>query len=86
VLTALLHSGQLEFTTITRNAALSDGNLSAHAAKLEKAGFVTIRKSFRKRTPTTVLRITDLGMEAIESYWATIGWILESISAARERA
>lgn len=51
-----------------RKTSLSWGNLSAHASKLEDAGYIKIEKIFRGKKPATVLEITDKGRTAFEEY------------------
>lgn len=47
---------------------ISDGNLGAHARKLEDAGYVTCTKSFEERRPRTDYRITQPGRAALNRY------------------
>ena len=51
-----------------RKTKISWGNLSAHASKLENAGYIGIQKIFRGKKPTTVLEITEQGRKAFEEY------------------
>jgi DNA-binding PadR family transcriptional regulator len=47
---------------------VSDGNLSAHARKLEDAGYISCSKSFADRRPKTEYRITVTGRKALHRY------------------
>jgi DNA-binding PadR family transcriptional regulator len=47
---------------------VSDGNLSAHARKLEEAEYLTCTKSFEERRPKSVYRLTPTGREALNRY------------------
>ena len=47
---------------------LTDGNLSAHAWALKKAGYIRIRKSFAGKKPKTDLRLTGRGGRALQKY------------------
>ncbi|MDY7011528.1 MAG: transcriptional regulator [Planctomycetota bacterium] len=58
----------LGFGEIKAELGLTDGNLSAHLAALEQAGYVKIRKSFKGRKPQTTLSITAKGRKALEKY------------------
>lgn len=49
-------------------ADISDGNLGAHARKLEDAGYVTCTKSFEDRRPRTAYSITQPGRAALNRY------------------
>ena len=58
----------LEFNDLKGQLGLSDGNLSTHAAALERAGYVKIAKRFRGRKPVTTLVITAKGRKALNNY------------------
>ena len=58
----------LEFNDVKAQLGLTDGNLSAHTAALEKAGYVKITKAFRGRKPLTTLTITAKGRKALANY------------------
>lgn len=60
---------RLDFYQLLELSEMTAGNLSSHMARLEAAGYVTIRKTFRDRTPHTTYRITDEGREALRAYW-----------------
>jgi DNA-binding MarR family transcriptional regulator len=47
---------------------LTAGNLSAHLARLEAAGYVAIAKGFVGKLPRTTCRLTDAGRAAFEGY------------------
>lgn len=49
-------------------AGISDGNLGAHARKLEDAGYVICTKSFEDRRPRTAYRISQPGRAALNRY------------------
>ncbi|MFX0173539.1 MAG: winged helix-turn-helix domain-containing protein [Candidatus Hodarchaeota archaeon] len=51
-----------------RKTNLSWGNLSAHASKLEEAGYIKVEKVFREKKPVTILEITNQGRKAFEGY------------------
>lgn len=59
----------------------SDGNLATHIGKLEKAGYVEVRKRFRGRKPLTLYRLTERGREAFDAYPEA----LEALLPARSR-
>lgn len=72
ILAALSACERADFQYLQRLTGLTKGNLSSHLTKLEQAGLVEIEKTFRGRTPSTVLRLTTRGSEAIEAYWRTV--------------
>ena len=58
----------LRFNEIKAELGLTDGNLSTHAAALERAGYVRITKAFKARKPTTTLAMTAKGRKALGNY------------------
>jgi DNA-binding HxlR family transcriptional regulator len=46
----------------------SSGNLSVHAARLERAGLIVIEKSIDGLMPRTEYRITQKGIDALKEY------------------
>ena len=68
IVSALAVNGSLQFTDLRDLLGLTDGNLSAHARRLEDAGYVLCHKSFEGRTPRTEFELTAEGRAALESY------------------
>ena len=58
----------LEFADLRAQLGLTDGNLSTHAAALERARYVKITKRFVGRKPLTTLVITAKGRKALANY------------------
>ncbi len=54
-----------ELKDVTR---ATSGNLSIQLKKLEEAGYVKMKKGFRKNYPHTTVAITKAGLEAFEAY------------------
>ena len=63
---------ETDFTFLLNTFNLSKGNLSVHTSRLERAGYLTIEKTFRNKLPHTAYRITDLGRVRLAEYWETI--------------
>lgn len=57
-----------DFTFLLHQTGLTWGNLSAHIARLEQAGYVTVHKQFVGKKPNSMLRLTDQGREAFRAY------------------
>ena len=57
-----------DFIFLQKQIGLTWGNLGAHAAKLEAAGYVEIQKEFLNRKPHTLASLTDQGRLAFEAY------------------
>jgi DNA-binding transcriptional ArsR family regulator len=68
IMSALAVREELTFTELKALFDVSDGNLSAHARKLEEAKYLTCTKSFEERRPKSVYRITPLGRNALNRY------------------
>jgi len=67
----------LEFGRLRDELGLTDGNLSTHAAALERAGYVAIDKDFVGRKPRTTLAMTARGRKALDRYVRSLERILE---------
>jgi DNA-binding MarR family transcriptional regulator len=68
IMSALAVRDELTFSELKALFDVSDGNLSAHARKLEVAGYLTCTKSFEERRPRTVYRLTPTGRSALDRY------------------
>ena len=72
ILTALGACRSADFMYLQALTGLSKGNLSLHLGKLEAHGLVAIEKiekTFTRRTPRTVVRLTNEGKTAIRTHW-----------------
>ncbi len=68
IMSALAVREELTFNELKALFGVSDGNLSAHARKLEEAKYVTCTKSFAERRPRSAYRITAVGRSALNRY------------------
>ncbi len=68
ILAVLYGVEEADFLYLLRTTGLTKGNLSAHLAKLEAAGYVEVRKRFLGKKPNTVCRLTPEGRQAFERY------------------
>ncbi|MDG1276268.1 MAG: transcriptional regulator [Algoriphagus sp.] len=68
VMSLLISVEEAEFTFLKEKTESTAGNLSVQLDKLEKAGYISIEKSFRGKRPLTTCRITDNGLQAFEEY------------------
>jgi DNA-binding MarR family transcriptional regulator len=68
IVSALAANASLSFHDLKALLGTTDGNLSVHARKLEEAGYVAFSKSFHRRMPRTVYRLTPEGRRAFERY------------------
>jgi DNA-binding HxlR family transcriptional regulator len=70
IVSSLAVEEPLSFNELKQLLAVTDGNLSVHARRLEDAGYIACEKSFSGRTPRTEYRLTAAGREALERYLA----------------
>ncbi len=68
MLSVLAVNRALGFVELKRLLGATDGNLSVHARKLERAGLVACDKTFHGRVPRTEYRITGAGRRALGRY------------------
>ena len=68
IVTILSTVEKADFLFLLNNSGLTKGNLSAHIARLETAGYVTIEKTYRGKVPQTLISLTDAGRNAFEIY------------------
>jgi DNA-binding MarR family transcriptional regulator len=68
IMSALAVNDRLTFNELKSLFDVSDGNLSAHARKLEEAGYLECTKSFEGRRPKSEYRITATGRRALHRY------------------
>jgi DNA-binding MarR family transcriptional regulator len=82
IMSALAVCDELRFSELKALFDVSDGNLSAHARKLEEAQYLTCTKSFEGRRPKSLYRLTAKGRAALDSY---LGHVEAVIKATRGR-
>jgi DNA-binding MarR family transcriptional regulator len=68
VMSLLYVVASADFTFLMNQTGLTWGNLSAHMAKLEEAGYIEVEKAFKGKRPNTTLRLTDKGRLAFRQY------------------
>lgn len=81
IVSALAVTDTLAFNDLKALLGVTDGNLSAHARKLEDAGYLECLKGYEGRVPKTEYRLTAAGHEALEGY---LGHMEALIRAVRE--
>lgn len=78
IVSSLAVNGSLTFTDLRDLLGITDGNLSAHAKRLEEAGYVVCRKSHDGRAPKTEYALTTLGRSELEGYLDHMEAIIEA--------
>ena len=67
---------QVDFSFLKGKIGLTDGNLGAHLATLEEAGYIAIEKTFVARRPKTFAAATVKGRTAFTSHVEALQSIL----------
>ncbi|TNC16465.1 ArsR family transcriptional regulator [Methylobacterium terricola] len=67
----------LEFKRLRALLGLTDGNLGAHIATLEGAGYVAVTKDFEGKRPRTRVAVTKAGYAAYLAHVAALRAILD---------
>ena len=68
-----------DFTFLMRQTGLTRGNLSVNLRKLEEIEYVNIQKEFVDRIPRTLIRLTDEGRLAIQTYRKNMQLVLNDL-------
>jgi len=68
VMSILMGVEKADFSFLKEKTRATSGNISVQIDKLEKAGYISVEKSFRDRRPLTTCRITKNGIVAFETY------------------
>lgn len=76
-LNAVPDGERLEFTRLKAIVQATDGNLGAHLATLEHAGYVGIEKDFVAKKPRTRVSMTRAGRKAFTRHVAHLRDILD---------
>jgi DNA-binding MarR family transcriptional regulator len=68
VLTALAVENRQEFVRLRHITRLTDGNLSAHAKRLQVGGLIDIEKHFRDGKPVTTFHLNAHGRQRLTEH------------------
>jgi DNA-binding MarR family transcriptional regulator len=82
IMSALAVNEHLTFNELKALFQVSDGNLSAHARKLEEAGYIDCSKSFEGRRPRSEYRLTQVGRKALHRYLEHIEAVIKATRKA----
>jgi DNA-binding MarR family transcriptional regulator len=72
IVSLLVGLEEAEFVYLREKTNTSAGNLSLQLDKLQKAGYVSIKKGFKGKYPVTTCKLTAKGIKAFERYVTTI--------------
>ncbi len=68
VVSILIGVEEADFTYLKEQTSSTAGNLSVQIDKLEKAGYIEVKKSFKGKRPLTTCKISKKGIKAFETY------------------
>ncbi|MEW5759743.1 MAG: transcriptional regulator [Candidatus Thermoplasmatota archaeon] len=68
IMIILVSRGKIVFSTLQKILQLTPGNIDSHTKRLERAGYVKIKKGFVGGAPRTVIVITDEGYHSTMLY------------------
>lgn len=79
VLSYLYVVDSTDYVFLMRLSGLTWGNLSTHLAKLEEAGYITVRKAFRGKKPHSTISLTRQGRAAFRQYKRSMQQVLDDL-------
>jgi DNA-binding MarR family transcriptional regulator len=68
-----------DFVFLLRQTGLTAGNLSAHVNRLEAAGFLDVKKTFKGKRPQTIVKLTRKGRAAFAGYLKAVRGVLDQL-------
>ena len=68
IMSFLVNIDWADFKKLMEVTAASKGNLSVQLSKLQKAGYIEVKKSFKGNYPHTECKITAKGKKEFDSY------------------
>jgi DNA-binding HxlR family transcriptional regulator len=68
IVSILTNIDESEFNYLKENTKTTAGNLSFQLGKLEEAGYVKVKKTFRDNYPLTLVKLTPKGKSAFDNY------------------
>lgn len=72
IISLLVNVVSADFTFLLEKTGATRGNLSVQISKLKEAGYIDVKKSFRKNYPLTTCKISQKGVKAFENYVESI--------------
>ncbi len=80
-LNALPRNEKTEFSKLKALLKATDGNLGAHIATLENAGYIAVEKDFADKKPRTRASLTPAGRRAFEGHVAYLRELIDGGAA-----
>ncbi len=83
IMTILFAVEDADFVYLQRECGLTQGNLSSHLSKLEEAGYLTIKKTFKGKYPLTICKLTRCGRQAFQGYSAKLLFVTSNVTSSK---
>lgn len=77
IISLLMNVESAEFSWLLEKTEATRGNLSVQISKMKDAGYIKVKKSFKKNYPLTTCSITKKGIDAFENYVEAISTYLK---------
>lgn len=77
IISLLVNVDSADFKFLLEKTGATRGNLSVQISKLKDAGYIKVKKSFKKNYPLTTCQITSNGIKAFEAYVESISGYLK---------
>ena len=68
IISLLVSEQKADFARIKEVTKATSGNISVQIQKLEAAGYISIKKTFKENYPNTEAQLTPKGLSAFEEY------------------
>jgi DNA-binding transcriptional ArsR family regulator len=68
IMSLLISVEEADFVFLKDETGATSGNLSVQIDKLREAGYIDVEKTFQRKMPRTVCRISQTGVEAFNEY------------------
>ena len=68
IISFLVSKGSSDFNELKKMSNATSGNISVQLKKLEKAGYISIKKGFLNNYQHTSIKISKKGIDAFEEY------------------
>lgn len=72
IMSYLMVVREAEFNALKEETGATAGNLSAQISKLQEAGYLQVEKTYKNNYPLTLCKLTPVGIEAFEAFYADL--------------
>jgi len=79
IVTYLYVVKRADYVFLRNQTGLSWGNLSTHIYKLEKAGYIAMKKGYNGKKPQSMVHLTTKGREAFGRYKRNMQKVLDDL-------